>query len=390
MGLMWVNVGVSGVQKEPTPTARPKYSTKGGYSAKSFARLGLPASIVVPLMQAANHSLAANTWTSYATAERHIARVEKATGVRLTFPFSLKSTLAYVGYLLSPKSEGGRGLQGKSVEKYLSALRSIHMLKGHFDAWLRPEIVKEITKGAATRDQLNKRLQGKTGKHAMTPEIMWELKQRLSKSNITKSKRRIIWAVSTICWAGAFRIHELLARAAGSYCRMTTMTAGDITVEKATLNGVKVDILKVHLKHPKEERLSAGVTIDCFPSGDFMCPVTAFLNWKKDKVCKLSTQKPLFRLANGENYTGTNFNRDLKSLLKEVVDYEVAPITSHSFRRGLATFMRKQGCYSDEEIMRIGRWHSRAFEAYIIAPREVRARLAAELATRVAQAVQLS
>ena len=57
-----------------------------------FKKLGLAPSIVVPLMQAANFSLAATSWNSYATAERHIIRVEKATGVRLTFPFSLKST----------------------------------------------------------------------------------------------------------------------------------------------------------------------------------------------------------------------------------------------------------------------------------------------------------
>ena len=340
-------------------------------------------------MQAANKSLAANTWTTYATAERHISRVEKATGVRLTFPFSLKSTLAYVGYLIGSKAEGGRGLQGNTVEKYLSALRMIHMQKGHFDPWLRPEIIKQITRGVSNDDQLVKRMAGKTGRHAMTIELMWSLKKNLSKSGWRVSKKWLMWAVATICWAGALRIHELLARSATSYCKMTTMTAADIKVTRAEVSGVMVDTLKVYLKHPKEERLSAGVTIDVFPTGDFMCPVAAFKAWKRDKVVKLSAQQPLFRLADGRNYTGAAFNKDIKSMLKDVVDYEKSPITAHSFRRGLATFMRQNG-YDDDEIMRIGRWHSRAFETYCIAPREVRARVAADVARKGARAVVLS
>ena len=127
---------VAGKQKDPSPTARPKYSTKGGFSAKSFSKFGLSPTLILPLVAAANHSLAATSWGTYATAEAHIRRVEKSTGVTMTFPFTLKSTLAYVGFLLAPKIEGGRGVQGKSVEKYLSALRMLHMQRVFFSPWI--------------------------------------------------------------------------------------------------------------------------------------------------------------------------------------------------------------------------------------------------------------
>ena len=139
----------------------------------------------------------------------------------------------------------------------------------------------------------------------------------------------------------------------------------------------------------QEERLSAGVKLDLFASGDFMCPVKAYKDWLKDKVVDLSTQKPLFRLADGRNYTGAMFNKDLKTLLKGVVDYSRSPVTSHSFRRGLATFMAKTG-YSDEDIMKVGRWHSQAFKAYITAPREIRGKLAAKLAAQVSSSLVLA
>ena len=137
---------------------------------------------------AANHSVAANTWASYATAERHIARAEKVTGVNITFPFSLKSLLAYVGFLLAPKVDGGRGLQGKSVEEYLSAIRLLHMQKGFFEPYIRPEIIKQITRGAVIRDQVAKRMEGKAEKMAMTVELMYKLKISLRDSRFSKAK----------------------------------------------------------------------------------------------------------------------------------------------------------------------------------------------------------
>ena len=203
---------MSGNQVEPEATAREKYSAAGGFDMGSFEAFGFSPVIVETLRVAANHSVAANTWPSYATAERHIARAEKVTGVNITFPFSLKSLLAYVGFLLAPKVDGGRGLQGKSVEKYLSAIRLLHMQKGFFEPYIRPEIIKQITRGAVIRDQVAKRMEGKAEKMAMTVELMYKLKISLLDSRFSKSRRRIIWVSSTLCWSGALRVHEILAR----------------------------------------------------------------------------------------------------------------------------------------------------------------------------------
>ena len=130
----------------------------GGFSRETFVALNLPDMVIAPLVEAGNNSLAATTWASYQTAQKHVDRASKATGVNLTFPFDLSSMLIYVGYLLAPKQKNGRGLKGKSVEKYLSALRMIQLKKGFFEPWVRPEIVKQVLKGASNRDQLVKRM----------------------------------------------------------------------------------------------------------------------------------------------------------------------------------------------------------------------------------------
>ena len=337
----------------------------------------------------ASHSLSANTWASYATAERHLARAEKATGVTMEFPLSLKSMLAYVAYLLGPKSEGGRELKGVSVDKYLSALRIVHMKKGHFEPWLRPEIISLIIRGAKQRDQVAKRLSGKVSKHAMTPELMWKLKLQLNKAKLPISRKRIIWATATLAFAGSLRVHEILSREQTKFDPSTVMMEGAIKLKRIKMEGREVDILSLYIAHPKEEKLSAGVVIDLFPSNDFMCPVNAYRNWQVDKGVRLVAGKPLFRLGDGRNYTGKLFNSDIRNLMCRILDYESTPITAHSFRRGLATFMAKQG-YSDHDIMTIGRWKSQAFKAYIAAPRVVRGKLAAALAAKVAKSMNWS
>jgi hypothetical protein len=89
------------------------------------------------------------------------------------------------------------------------------------------------------------------------------------------------------------------------------------------------------------------VVIDVFTTNDFMCLVKALKDWKKDKVVQLSTQKPMFRLAEGQNYTGALFNKDLRSLLENEVDYEKSSITTHSFRQA---WVRRRGDHEDWQV----------------------------------------
>jgi hypothetical protein len=163
---------------EPTNTARPKYSTKGGFTSSSFARLGLAPSLVIPLVQCANFSLAANTWKAYQTAERHIKRAETYAGHRMSFPFDLKSTLVYIAYLLEV-----RKIKGVTLEKYLSAIRMVHMQNGSFSPWLRPEIIKQIVTGAQNRDQLLLRMSGKQPRQPITIELLRILKFKVKEAN---------------------------------------------------------------------------------------------------------------------------------------------------------------------------------------------------------------
>ena len=73
---------------------------------------------------------------------------------------------------------------------------------------------------------------------------------------------------------------------------------------------------------------------------------------------------------------------DLK-LLGDMAGDMKGSVTSHSFRNGVATSMSQAG-YSDEEIVTMWSWWSDAFLRYVKAPREERALIAHELASRIA------
>ena len=83
-------------------------------------------------------------------------------------------------------------------------------------------------------------------------------------------------------------------------------------------------------------------------------------------------------------FRGKLYRERLQYRLEEMAGEMRGHVSSHSFRSGIATSMSKAG-YNDEEIMAMGRWRSDAFLRYVKAPREKRALVAQELASRMAR-----
>ena len=68
-------------------------------------------------------------------------------------------------------------------------------------------------------------------------------------------------------------------------------------------------LFKIHLKAPKEQKLSKGVTVELFPTpGTEFCPIKAYSKWKnysklKLKKCKYSLGKIVQKLILEDNLT---------------------------------------------------------------------------------------
>ena len=78
------------------------------------------------------------------------------------------------------------------------------------------------------------------------------------------------------------------------------------------------------------------------------------------------------------------FNKRVKSFLGKVINYDEKRYLSHSFRAGVASMMASAG-FRDDEIMRQGRWNSRAFMLYCKTGRANRLGEQRALARRLAE-----
>ena len=359
----------------PKPKEICKYSSHGPYSGRTFQKYKLPPKVVSVLITAANHSLAQGTFKSYKTAERHIIRCEKDMKVKLRFPFGDKEVLTYIGWLVST-----RKVSVKTVEKYLAGIRLAHLKEGHNVPVLRPEIIRIILNGLTQREKIQLRLEKKAERLPVTVSVLELIRHELKKSHWPIEKKRMILTVCYITFFGSFRIHEILGKEKMTFDPQTTLLGNNLTIENWNEKNIKV--MRIWLKSPKELRKGSGIMVEIFPTNNHLCPIRAYEKWRMvSKVAKTS-MKLVFRQENGKNYTGQDFNADLRKLLGKHLNYKEGKILSHSFRSGLATMMAQNG-YSDEEIMRTGRWNSSAFLMYCKLGRVKRMAIAQELASKI-------
>ena len=256
----------------PVQTEIRKYSSKGGFRVESFKNL--PKKVTQILMKAANFSVARNTWRTYSTAKNHIKKAEKWSGIKMEIPFTLDMTLTYIAYLRGkPKT-----CKADTIEKYFSGLRMAHLEEGFNPVCLRVNIVKQVLNGAAQMDVAREKLENKPERLAVTVPVLRLLKQAIKcKNEWPQSKKRLVWAVSTLAFAGSFRIHELLSRDSESYDQTQTLLGRDIKEEKTEIDGEEVGIIIIHLKSPKEQKLAKGVNVDIFSLCTEKCSAPSLL-----------------------------------------------------------------------------------------------------------------
>ena len=262
--------------------------------------------------------------------------------------------LTYIGWLITV-----RKVKSTTISQYLSGLRTAHLKRGLMPQNLRPDIVKSILKG----QEHSEAKENKPPRLAITLPVMKLLKRLLKGSALNLHTKRMLWAVSCIAFHGSFRIHELLSREESNYDPTTTLLGMNIRVITVRVGDRDENILVVNLKNPKEDKYGMGVNVELFETKTFSCPVTSWIKLLNVSTVKPCPTKPVFRQSNGKCLTGAKFNKVLKSLLGQYLDYGKGQYLSHSFRSGVASMMAEAG-YSDEVIMRQGRWHSQAFLRY--------------------------
>ena len=323
-------------------------------------------------MEAANHGLSRGTWASYSSAFKALQKFAAEKNETLSFPLSQKQILAFIAFLAN------RNLSAKTINVYLAGIRQYHLVAGVELPTIRSPIVNLIIEGKKHQDILHKKTQGDKSRLPMTPTMMLLLKEELRINRTLDDKDKLlIWAVATLAFNGAFRIHELLARKTSSFDPKFSLLGRDVSLKSVPIGKEKVEAIQVLIKSEKKDRVGAGIKVDVYESKGPLCPVNAYKKWLK-KTGYTPAKKPAFLFASGKPLTGKTMNSLLKKFLNKHLQSTKRKITSHSFRGGIASLMGELG-YSDSDIMAIGRWSSRSFEAYLKLPRTKRVEMARKL-----------
>jgi hypothetical protein len=193
----------------------------------------------------------------------------------------------------------------------------------------------------------------------MTINMMLILKNTIASSELNKHDKRLLWAVSTMAFAGAFRGGEILSKHEATYDPDFTLLTKNVTW---SYDKDRACTVHVCLKCPKETKSAAPTIVDLFQNNGPLCPVKAFLTWHKLK--NRDSEKPLFRLDDGTPLTGTRMNRYLGKFLDPYTEKNVGTFKMHSFRIRLASMLGNLG-FTDAQVQDAERWSSRAFKNYL-------------------------
>jgi hypothetical protein len=256
-------------------------------------------------------------------------------------------------------------------------MKKAHEIRGLAEPQLRQGIVNQVLKGKRNIEQVEKRSREDKGRLPVTLTLMKLIKETIRAAAWKNEKKLLVWAVCALAFHGSFRIHEILCRKESSYDPDFTLLGQDVKLLDHTWgDGQNSKVLQVTLKCPKESKTGQAALVDVYETGGPTCPIRAYCKWID--CSPKENDKILFKDTAGTPLTGRGFNAILRQLLEDHIDYRKGKVTAHSFRSGVPSLLGSLG-YEDDDIKRVGRWSSRAFECYTKLPRTSRAAIARRL-----------
>ena len=233
----------------------------------------LPIEVTAELEELGRHGLANKTWSSYTTAERMLSKFHREKKKKRTLPLSESTTLEFIHWLAKD-----RNLAAGTISSYLAGIRQLHISKGLPDPNIRSDTVNLILKGIKNKSSKEK-MRKNTVRRPITKETMDTLKERLRKWKASKVDKRLIWAVASNLFHGAFRIGELLGNRTSEFD-----PAFDLLTEDTLWTSKS---MQFRLKMPKEDKKGRSTIVDVYATGGAHCPVKAFKNGKTCMVTGL-------------------------------------------------------------------------------------------------------
>ena len=164
-----------------------------------------------------------------------------------------------------------RGLAASTMKTYLASLRQLHATNNIVSQTLRTPLVNLLLEGKKHKEVIERRMGTRERRLPMTPKVLRLLKKKVKGSSFCKEEKLLIWAISTVAFAGALRIHELLARTEATFDPCFTLLGRDVELVMTKVDGSNVGILQLKIKSEKKDRVGVDCMIDIYESGGELC-----------------------------------------------------------------------------------------------------------------------
>ena len=252
------------------------------------------------------------------------------------------------------------GLAPQSIKTYLAAVRNMHISLGFPDPRANSSllILRRIQAGIQ-RVQATKGTPSSRVRLPITPPILDRLREHWQSTE--HPNKLCLWAVSTLCFAGFFRLGELLPSSIPQSGTGAGLRWGDVTVD----NAQTPSMVRTHLSRSKCDQFGKGVDVYVGKVQGPRCPVIAVVAYMTSRG---ANQAPFFLDHEKKPLTKPRFLAELKKALTAVGLHQEC-FAGHSFRIGAATAASQAGI-PDSTIQTLGRWSSAAFLTYIRTPRD--------------------
>lgn len=234
-----------------------------------------------------------------------------------------------------------------SIRNYISGVRKVHLLLGYCLDDINQFVLNLSLKGL-------ERLKGHCVKQAepMTPELLARIYYVLDMKD----------ANDVVYWCLFLFAFYLIARKSN----LVPTVSDDVIKGKCLFRRnveVALDHLIVTMNWSKtiqfNERVLKSPLLKI--KGSILCPFKAYK--KMIRMVKASGEDPLFLLDNGKPLSYYLFQKKLRGVL-DILKVDSSLYSTHSFRRGFATFAFRNNISADE-VQILGDWRSDAYKRYI-------------------------
>ena len=112
----------------------------------------------------------------------------------------------------------------------------------------------------------------------VTLAVLRLLKIELNHINETYEYKRLIWAVCTLNFFGALRVHESLSRNVSFFDPLNTLLRRDVAIKSVLVGKQQVKIIQLRIKSPKESRQYSYLIIIISILNINIKPILLFIN----------------------------------------------------------------------------------------------------------------